>query len=59
MRATKYTLSITLEALSKDCFPGMLSDVQDALARGIVTFKVRHDDGDYIAYDTQKQQVSF
>ena len=59
MKAEKITLSITLEALSPDCFYGMLCQLTDQIEQGSVSGKLVADDGDTIEWATTRKLVEF
>ena len=59
MKATKYTMSLRLEALSEDTLPGMLMKVQEELSRGALMLDIHYDDGDTISMGIDTEEVSF
>ena len=59
MKATKYTLQIELQALSKDCLPGILQQVMDGLQREVVKSQIRFDDGDTANWEIISEEVEF
>ena len=58
MQATKYSLSIEIEALSLDAVVGLLSDVFREM-RDYPQRETTADDGDYLKWNLTKQDVEF
>lgn len=59
MRATKYTLEIEAQGLSKDVFAGMLVQVADGLACEVTQGEYRFDDGDSVFWKVTSEEVEF
>ena len=59
MKATKRTLTVTIEALSVDCFPSLLIDLTEELSKERLSGRLVHDDGDTIIWNTKQQEVQF
>lgn len=59
MKATKYTLEVMTQGLSKDIFSAMLTQVSDALAAEIVQGEHKYDDGDSVFWRVTAEEVEF
>ena len=57
MKAVKYTLTISAEALSIDSFKAMLYDVTDQLDREHIMGEHCADDGDCVGWNIEKKPV--
>jgi len=59
MKAEKITLSITIEALSSDCFYAMLTQVIEQIDQEFLAGKLVAADGDTMVWNTTRTQVEF
>jgi hypothetical protein len=59
MKATKYTLTIKLEALSLDCFPSLLDEALKQMYGETYDCKIYKDDGDSLELSLDKTPVEF
>ena len=59
MKATKFILTITVEALSKDCFPALIQEAIIQLQREKPAGELCCDDGDTVAWGTDEKPVEF
>ena len=57
MKATKYTVTIRMEMLSKDVIPSLISDAMALLEREISHAELNHDDGDCVCVLIQEDKV--
>ena len=60
MKAVKYTVTVTVEALSMDSVPGLIMEAAKLMAaaetpRGVIV----KDDGDSLAWKTEAEDVEF
>jgi len=59
MNATKYKLNITIECLSKDCFHSLMFKAVEGLLDEIESGELQFDDGDYVGWSVEKENVNF
>ena len=59
MNAIKYTLTVKSEALSKDCFPGLLTKIMKEITRESNKGSIQMDDGDTMEWDIKQVPVKF
>mgnify|MGYP003458126704 CR=1 FL=1 len=59
MQATKFTVTITVEALSMDCLPALIYEVVENLQNENRTGSLLKDDGDYVTWGTKGERVDF
>ena len=57
MKATKYTVTIVLEALSLDCVNGLVSQALLQMDSEVVNGRLSHDDGDSVSWDVETKDV--
>jgi len=58
MNATKYTVTISMEVLSKDVIPSLLQDAADLLSKEINSAYLSHDDGDCVSIKVEALDVT-
>lgn len=59
MKADKYTLNITVEALSEDCFYSLVRKAMEMISEEYNTGKIRADDGDCVEWNITSKHVEF
>jgi len=59
MKAQKVTVTITMEALSIDCLPGLVARALQQIDDGFENGSLTADDGDVIKWETQRETVEF
>lgn len=59
MQATKYTLQINIECLSKDSMFGLISKACDQISDEVDSGTLHHDDGDEVSWEITTEQVEF
>lgn len=59
MKANKVTLTITVEVLSIDAAPSLLSKIIGEIDNEFINGHLVADDGDTVTWTTQFEQVSF
>lgn len=59
MKATKYTLTITIEVLSLDSVPGLLRKVEGELDEEVVSGSATMEDGDSVEWASVSTPVEF
>lgn len=59
MKATKYTLTVTVEALHMDSIPDMLRRVYEQLQQEAHAGCLRMEDGDEVLWATKQKLVEF
>lgn len=59
MKAQKVTVRILIEALSIDCLPGLLTEVIENVRGEKENGELRMQDGDHVAWETERKNVEF
>ena len=57
MKATKYTVTIVVEALSLDCVNGLVAQAVRQLDSEVVNGRLSHDDGDSVSWEVEMREV--
>ena len=59
MKATKYTMTITVEVLSLDSVSALLSHIRDEIDNEVIQGKLTMSDGDTVAWQVETDDVLF
>jgi len=59
MKATKHTVTITVEVLSLDTVPGLLQECSEQMRKEYVNGELSADDGDKIKWEVKSVPVEF
>lgn len=59
MKATKYTLTIKVEVLSRDSVPALVQDVMNNFQGEATSGNLHLDDGDEVTWKTETKEVEF
>ena len=59
MKATKHTITITVEVLSIDAAPAIINDMVDNLRQETIEGSIIKTDGDKVSWSTKSEKVDF
>jgi len=59
MKATKFTVTVTVEVLSMDCIHALLMEANANIMNEFTNGSVTADDGDTVTWVTHKKEVEF
>jgi len=59
MKATKHTVTITVEVLSIDTVPGLVQECVEQMRKEYVRGELKADDGDTVKWELTSNQVEF
>lgn len=59
MKATKYTITITVEVLSMEAAPAIISQTANAIEGSMPEGSLTYDDGDAVSWKTESKNVEF
>ena len=59
MQATKYTLTINADALSKDVFNALVLQALEVMSKEIPNGRLSYDDGDSVSWNVNEEKIEF